>query len=217
MDMTAVGGRPRLDPDPHVRAAILAAALAVLREDGVSALSIAPVLRRAQLGTRAFYRHFDSKDQLIAAVFLELARAEVQRLQKKMAGADPVHAVAAWIDGRLDLAFNTRIRSDLRRMSLEAQSQMSAAPHLVAPAYKEILRPLVDEVERGAQLGVFIDVNPATEARAIHGVVWTNVEGQWSSETYDRDEIRDRVKRFCLRGLGVAADLIADVVPDAGN
>jgi AcrR family transcriptional regulator len=214
MVMNAVGGRPRVDPDPHVRAAILAAALAVLREDGVRALSIAQVLRRARLGTRAFYRHFESKDELIAAVFLEMARAEVRRLEKKMAGADPAHAVAAWIDGRLDLAFNPRIRSDLRRMSVEAQSQMSVTPHLVAPAYKEILRPLVDEVERGAQLGVFIDVSPTTEARAIHGVVWTNVEGQWSSETYDRGEIRDRVQRFCLRGLGVAADVIADILTD---
>jgi AcrR family transcriptional regulator len=215
MVMNAVGGRPRVDPDPHVRAAILAAALAVLREDGVRALGIAQVLRRAQLGTRAFYRHFESKDELIAAVFLEMARAEVRRLEKKMAGADPAHAVAAWIDGRLDLAFNPRIRSDLRRMSVEAQSQMSVTPHLVAPAYKEILRPLVNEVERGAQLGVFIDVNPTTEARAIHGVVWTNVEGQWSSETYDRGEIRDRVQRFCLRGLGVSADVIADILTDA--
>jgi AcrR family transcriptional regulator len=195
-----------------VRAAILAAALAVLREDGVRALGIAQVLRRAELGTRAFYRHFESKDELIAAVFLELARAEVRRLKKKMAGADPINAVAAWIDGRLDLAFNNRIRSDLRRMSAEAQSQMSASPHLVAPAYKEILQPLVDEVERGAQFGVFIDVNPIREARAIHGVVWTNVEGQWSSETYDDDEIRDSVQRFCLRGLGVSPDRIADVL-----
>ena len=71
----------KLDPDPQMRAAILAAALAIVREDGVRGLGIAQVLGRARLGTRAFYRHFDSKDQLIAAVFLEMARAEVQRLQ----------------------------------------------------------------------------------------------------------------------------------------
>jgi AcrR family transcriptional regulator len=147
MVMTAAGGRPKLDPDPQVRAAILDAALAIAREDGIRALGIAPVLRRARLGTRAFYRHFDSKDQLIAAVFLQMARGEVQRLHKKMAGADPVRAVVAWIDGRLDLAFNTRVRSDLR-----------------------------------------------------------------SSQTCDRGEIRDRVQRFCLRGLGVAAEVIAEVL-----
>ncbi len=46
-------GRPKLDPDPEVRAAILAAALAIVRDDGVRALAIAQVLARAQLGTRA--------------------------------------------------------------------------------------------------------------------------------------------------------------------
>ena len=105
-----------------------------------SGLSIAAVLDRAQLGTRAFYRHFESKDQLVAAVFLEMARAEMRRLQKEMAAAaDAVDAVAAWIDGRLDLAFDENIRSDLRRLSLEAQSQMFASPELVQPAYAEML------------------------------------------------------------------------------
>jgi AcrR family transcriptional regulator len=201
-----------VDPDPEVRAAILAAALAIVRDDGVRALAIAQVLARAQLGTRAFYRHFDSKDQLIAAMFLEIARSEMERLKEKMAGADPVRAVAAWIDGRLDLAFDAQIQSDLRRMSLEAQSQMFAAPELVATAYAEILGPLVDEVERGARLGLFVDVDPAAEALSIHGVVWASVERQWSTGISDLSDIRQRVQRFCLRGLGVAADLIDEVV-----
>ena len=64
-----------------------------------------------------------------------------RRLKRKMAAAaDPSEAVVAWIDGRLDLAFNDRIRSDLRQMSLEAQSQMFAAPELVGDAYAEILQ-----------------------------------------------------------------------------
>ena len=73
------------------------------------------------------------------------------------AAADPVRAVAAWIDGRLDLAFNDEIRSDLRQMSLEAQSQMFAAPELVGPAYREILRPLVEQLARGTDLGLFTE------------------------------------------------------------
>ena len=55
----------------------------------------------------------------------------MRRLRKKMAdAADAVEAVAAWIDARLDLAFDEDIKSDLRRLSLEAQSQMFASPEL---------------------------------------------------------------------------------------
>jgi AcrR family transcriptional regulator len=206
------GGRRKLEPDPHIHAVILSAAAEVVRTEGVQALSIARVLSGTQLGTRAFYRHFESKDQLVAAVFLEMARAEVVRLEQRMSDADPVRAVAAWIDGRLDLAFNQQIRSDLRQMSLEAQNQMVAAPELVAPAYREILRPLVEKLTCGKDLGIFRDIDPDGEALSIHGVVWTNIERHWGIAQRDPSEIRRRVQSFCLRGLGVDPDVIAAVL-----
>ena len=190
----------------------MSAAAEVVRTEGVRALSIAHVLGRTQLSTRAFYRHFDSKDQLVSAVFLEMARAEVQRLQQRMSESDPVRAVAAWIDGRLDLALDRQIRSDLRQMSLEAQTQMFAAPELVAPAYREILRPLVEQLTRGRDLGLFGEIDPDGEALSIQGVVWANIERQWATANRDPGEIRERVQRFCLRGLGLAPDVIACVV-----
>ena len=91
--------RNKLAPDPDVRRAILTAASKTVREQGIRGLSIAAVLDQAQLSTRAFYRHFESKDELVAAVFVEIARAEMLRLRTKMANAaTPVEAVAAWID-----------------------------------------------------------------------------------------------------------------------
>jgi hypothetical protein len=126
--------------------------------------------------------------------------------------ADPVGAVAAWIDGRLELAFNDELRSDLRQMSVEAQSQMFASPELIGPAYGEILRPLVEQLLRGAELGLFTDIDPESEALSIQGVVWSNVERQWATGSCDQNELRERVQRFCLRGLGVAPALITAVV-----
>jgi len=65
--------RSKLAPDPDVRRTIVAAALETLREQGVRGLSVAAVLDRAELSTRAFYRHFESKDQVVAAAFLAAA------------------------------------------------------------------------------------------------------------------------------------------------
>src|SRR6201998_3575852 len=90
--------RGKLGPDPPVRREILASASTTLREQGVRGLSIAAVLERAALSTRAFYRHFDSKDELVAAIFLEAARVEQRRLRRRMAAAaTEIEAVAAWI------------------------------------------------------------------------------------------------------------------------
>ncbi|HEX5256617.1 MAG TPA: TetR/AcrR family transcriptional regulator [Mycobacterium sp.] len=213
MSSTSSGGRKKLAPDPQVRTAILAAATELVRQEGVGALSIAEVLSRTQLGTRAFYRHFDSKDQLVSALFLEMAHVEVLRLRQRMAAApDAVHAVVAWIDGRLDLAFNVEIRSDLRQLSLEAQSQMLAAPELVGPAYREILRPLVELLRHGRDARLFSDIDPEIEALSIQGVVWSNVERQWATTGCEFNDLRAHVLRFCLRGLGVAPGTIEDIV-----
>lgn len=195
--------RAKLAPDPGVRRAIVAAATKAVREQGVRGLSVAAVLERAQLSTRAFYRHFDSKDQLVAAVFLEMARTEMRRLRRQMAAAaDPVEAVTAWIDARLDLAFDEQIKSDLRRLSTEAQSQMFASPELIAPAYAVMLEPLVEQLRRGLEHGVFRGIDPMTEALSIQGVVWASTERQWAAGDCVRAEIREHVLRFCLRGLG---------------
>lgn len=204
--------REKLGPDPAVRRQILAAATTTVREEGVDGLSIAAVLQRAALSTRAFYRHFGSKDDLVAAVFLEGARAEKRRLKRRMAGAaTEIAAVAAWIDGRLDLAFDERLGNDLRRLSLEAQSQTFASPGVVQPAYVEMLAPLSEAIGRGLQDGVFHRVDPVTDAQFIHGVVWAGIDQHWAKGACARDDLRQRIQRFCLRGLGVAPEVIEQV------
>jgi AcrR family transcriptional regulator len=215
MSAPATRRRNKLAPDPDTRRAILAAASESLREQGVHGLSIAAVLQRAELSTRAFYRHFESKDQLVSAVFLEMARTEKRRLRRRMAAAGgPVEAVAAWIDGRLDLAFSESIKSDLRHMSLEAQSQSFASPELIQPAYAEMLEPLTDQIQRGLEQGAFRDVDPMSGAQSIQGVVWASTERQWATGDCEREDVRQRTLRFCLRGLGVAAATITRI---AGN
>lgn len=195
----------RLEPDPKVRKAIVTAATKVIRDEGVRGLSVSNVLVRAGLGTRAFYRHFASKDHLVAAVFLELANAEARRLERLMAGADdPLDAVVAWIDGRLDLAFDDGVQSELRQLSVEAQAQMFASPELVGAAYAAILAPLVAQLERGVQQGRFVDVDPAADALSIQGVLWSSVERHWSTGDQGRAEVRTHVLRFCLRGVGAS-------------
>lgn len=195
--------RDKLSPDPAVRRKILAAASTTLREQGIQGFSIAAVLERSALGTRAFYRHFGSKDDLVAALFLDMARVEERRLRRRMASADTeIGAVAAWIDGRLDLAFDDTVKSDLRRVSLEAQSQMFASPNLIQPAYEQLLKPLSEALRSGLERGVFHHIDPAGDAQAIHAVVWAGIERQWATGDRDRDGVRRRVLRFCFGGLG---------------
>jgi hypothetical protein len=81
----------------------------------------------------------------------------------------PVAAVAAWIDGRLDLAFDEK----------------------ASPAYSAIreplIEPLIEQLQRGVELGVFKDIVPAAAAKSIHGVVWAGTRRQRATDHRDRD------------------------------
>lgn len=205
--------RDKMSPDPDVRRAILTAASELIREQGVRGLSVADVLDRCHLSTRAFYRHFETKDQLVAAVFREAATTEMRRLRRKMkASKTAADAVASWIDGRLDLAFNKRIGTNLRQVSIEAQSLMFTSPELVEAAFGIMLRPLVEQLERGLRDGEFRDIDPTQDAEIIQGVVWACTERRWLTVDNDRADVRKRVQRACLRALGAAPEVIAGVV-----
>src|ERR1700757_119127 len=209
-------GMPRQKkPDPDVRRAIVAAASKSVREQGVRGLNVATVLEQAQLSTRAFYRHFESKDQLVEAVFGEITRAEVLRLREKMtAAATPVEAVAAWVDGRLDIAFDDDVIAELLPGTPGTQANGFDSPELVTPGYGAILEPLVEQLQRGLEFGVFKDILPPTAAKSIHGVVWAGTRRRWAINQWDRDDVRERILRFCLRGLGVDPETIAEVTAD---
>jgi hypothetical protein len=59
---------------------------------------------------------------------------------------------------------------------------------------------------------VFQDILPAIAAKSIHGVVWAQTQRQWATDHSERPDVRKRTLRFCLRGLRVAPETIAQVV-----
>jgi hypothetical protein len=74
-----------------------------------------------------------------------------------------------------------------------------------------ILEPLIEQLARGLETGVFQDVVPEAAAKSIHGVVWAATQQQWAKNHRDCDELRERALRFCLRGLGVAPKTIEQI------
>jgi AcrR family transcriptional regulator len=179
-------------------------------------MTVRDVLAQANLGTRAFYRHFASKDELVLAMFTRAAVEEAERLRRRMAPAtDPLTAVIAWIDGRLDLAFDRRISANLQVLSTEAQLRRKETPAELQLAFDVMLAPLIEQLRIGQECGVFTDVKPEPDARSIHDVVWGVVEAHWSGFPQRKRETRERVVRFCLRAVGAAVDSSGS--PDVRN
>src|SRR5579864_4817424 len=93
--------------DPEARA-LVQAGMAVLRRSA-AVLTVADVLEEAGLSTRAFYRHFQSKDELILAVYQHDNRLSVVRLRAHIGSATTaLEALEKWVGFALGLGYAPR-------------------------------------------------------------------------------------------------------------
>ena len=84
----------------RTRAALLAAARAILEEHGFEALTMTAVADRAGVTRRAVYMHFASRGALVGAMFDYVAGVEglAGSVERVWASADAVSALDAWAE-----------------------------------------------------------------------------------------------------------------------
>jgi AcrR family transcriptional regulator len=102
-------GRPRrFGPDDELRL-LFEAALAVMQRNGYTDAAVADILAEAGMSTRSFYRHFESKDQLLCALYRHEAEQVAERLTARVAeAASPLAALDSWIEEIMSLGYNRR-------------------------------------------------------------------------------------------------------------
>src|SRR3954470_16693431 len=88
---------------------LVAAGRKLLHRDGAADMTIADVLTEAGLSTRAFYRHFASKSDLLLAIYDNEVDRYTPRLQRRLDAATTARAgLEAWIDELLAAGFEPR-------------------------------------------------------------------------------------------------------------
>ena len=162
------------------------------------------ILNEAGLGTRAFYRHFASKDELALAVFAAEADREARRIERRIRHSrNPIEGVVAWIDARLELGFNQKLASSLRPLTEAATNASRQFPRQLEHTYNRELEPLVAQLVAGIADGSYRNIEPVLGAKAIYHVVSGVVEERWAGISLPRRETTEGILRFCLSGLGV--------------
>jgi AcrR family transcriptional regulator len=199
--------------DAQVRAAaearaFIEAGLEVLRRTGAQRLTVADVLAEAHKSTRAFYRHFASKDELLLAIYEHERQGSIGDLRDRIAGAASAPAaLRAWVDATLDLAYAPARARRTRVLAAEAKRLQGEHPEAFAEIAAAQLQPLVDALARGRADGSFPTAEPERDARTVHAVVWSLVEDElFGAGAMARDEARAHALRFCLPALGAVRD-----------
>jgi AcrR family transcriptional regulator len=185
---------------------LVEAALTVLRRQGAAGLTVAEVLAEAGLSTRAFYRHFASKDELLVALFDADTEVVAARVDTAIdSTSDPEAALEVWIDQQLALAYAPRRSKRTQVLWAEGQRLQYEFPEEFARIEARVLAPLERVLEAGRTDGSFPTTEPARDARSIHAVTWALVEARLSGDGTDLATARAHVLRFCLPALGAAA------------
>lgn len=162
---------------------IIAAAYALLEEEGLEGLTIRAVLARTGLARRAFYERFAGKDDLVLAVFEQtLARAakwfgaEAARADNSMDRLQLV--VNGIVLGRMGISGDQDPAPSDRRsaaLSREHLRLADARPQDLQAALSPLLVLLTDIVTEGMADGTFRPADPALQARLVYNLVSTTV------------------------------------------
>lgn len=157
-------------------------------------------MQRAGLSLRAFYRHFDGKDDLVVALYEEVVAAAAQRAGRaaeRMADPEERLRFLVWRFYGSRGAFPAS-------MAAEIQHLVRARPEEMRAALSPLLRLFRDAISAAQEAGVVRDGKP--DAHALHLLlvllVYTQARGQgllsgveWTEPT------REQLWDYCLGSL----------------
>jgi AcrR family transcriptional regulator len=192
-------------PQPAERTAIIEAAYRALSASGGDSVSVSEILRDAGLSTRAFYRHFDSKDALLLAMFRQETAAMTARLEAAVAAAPSTpDALQVWLDEFLRVASSPRRRQ--RAMILSSEEVTRARGYLAAR--QDMLlqqeRAIADLLERGRRDRSFPWADPPADARSVRAAIGQAFDNQMHGVSdVSADEAAAQVTAFVFRAVGV--------------
>jgi AcrR family transcriptional regulator len=183
--------------------ALVQAGMAVLRRSTARNLTVADVLDVAGLSTRAFYRHFQSKDELILAVYQYDNHRSIERLRARIAtAASTLDALEEWVASSLALGFAPRQARRTMTLWREGGRLWAQYPGEYNAIVEGLVEPLTDVLERGRGDGTFPYADPHLDALTIHAVVWRLIERRLGGDTsLNLESASAHVLRFCLPAL----------------
>jgi AcrR family transcriptional regulator len=187
------------------RARLMDSALHVMSRNGYQGASVQDILDHAGLSTRAFYRQFRSKDDLLMAMFRTASEPDVvQVLTAVEAESTALGAVRIWVDEMVAMALDPK---RVRRLVIcnPTARQTDGYEKEEADLRARLTAPLLEALERGASDGSFPETEPKPDADIFFDLVWSvarPLRGFPSGST-EQGRATEQMLRFCLPALGV--------------
>jgi AcrR family transcriptional regulator len=168
-------------------------------------VSLNDILVESGLSTRAFYRHFRSKDDLLIAMFDAESERMVAEVEDQVRGAgSPQEQLKTWIRQFLAVSFEPR---RFRRAQVMLSPGVSRAEGYAAAQTRSHMRhrELVSGIlEAGVRDGSFRHSDPVADAATIHDIVLRIVARRHEGiEEMDHAATLAHILSFVGRAIGL--------------
>lgn len=199
-------GRPRLyEPDAE-RNRILGAALEVLAANQGRDATVADILEQSGLSTRAFYRHFETKEDVIRALYRRDSDAFGDQLCRRVADRPPREALEVWINELLGLAYERRRAERVSTLSSPVVQRVIAGGEEERLGLASLAEPLRSVLAEGLATGDFPAARPDLDVLTILAMVFEAVAwARTGAVVLTRRQAVEHLLRFALPALGATA------------
>ena len=190
-----------LDDD---RGCIIDAAYDCLSEPHSGPIPVAAILQRAGVSTRAFYRHFESKDELFLAMLRRETDALAERLDRVLEHhvGDAAQQLEAWIEGMFGLIHDDQTRLHFSVIDSDEVRAARGYRETRDRAHADRERSLVEILRRGRDDGSFPLAEPEKDAMAINAIISRVMIAQSYDDHAGLSQAKAHILDFALRALG---------------
>ena len=190
--------------DPSGEVALLVdATVTVATRLGSFEPSVREILNEAGLSTKAFYRHFSSKDELLLMAVEVGSRRLTDHIVGKMAAVDdPLTRIRVWIE---TFVRHTAVPTSARRTlpwTLGIGRLEGVYPEYFDRGRITVIRPLEDEIVRAVGQSSAQSAQPHRDARVIFDYTMEAIRHHWVHGTQPRRDTVRHLVDFTYRALG---------------
>jgi AcrR family transcriptional regulator len=185
------------------RGCIIDAAYGCLSEPHSGPIPVAAILQRAGVSTRAFYRHFESKDELFLAMLRQESDVLAGRLDRIVDEAGtPVDQLKAWISHMFGWMHDAEMRMHLTVIDSDEVRAAKGYRETRERLHADRERSLIEILRRGRDDGSFPQADPDHDAIAISAVISREMANQRPGDEQRLRRSLAWVLEFALRALG---------------
>jgi AcrR family transcriptional regulator len=189
---------------------LLAATFVLIERTGELEPRVGDIVREAGLSNQAFYRHFPSKQALLAAVLDEGVRILASYLGHRMqAAASPTARVREWLRGLLEQALSPAGARATRPFVLARERLAEAQPEEVAESERQLTALVREAIRAAVAAGELPQADPEGDAETLYhlamGWLQARLAGGRTPERRDADRLVDFALHGLLRGAPLPA------------